>query len=116
MSRSDALKAAEEAGLDLGVKFNRPDRSWQKIVDWGKYQYQKMKEAQKSRRNNKVSELLKQMRFGLKIGQGDLDIKLAINLYPVVQSPQLNLLPRSRDGPQRAWLRDDEADRYPPRG
>jgi translation initiation factor IF-3 len=33
------------------------------------------KEAQKSRRNNKQSEL-KQMRFGLKIGQGDLDIKL----------------------------------------
>ena len=46
-----------------------------KIVDWGKFQYQKMKEAQKNRRSNKASEL-KQMRFGLKIGQGDLDIKL----------------------------------------
>ena len=46
-----------------------------KIVDWGKFQYQKMKEAQKNRRSNKQSEL-KQMRFGLKIGQGDLDIKL----------------------------------------
>lgn len=34
-----------------------------------------MKEAQKNRRSNKASEL-KQMRFGLKIGQGDLDIKL----------------------------------------
>lgn len=34
-----------------------------------------MKEAQKNRRSNKQSEL-KQMRFGLKIGQGDLDIKL----------------------------------------
>lgn len=46
-----------------------------KIVDWGKFQYQKMKEAQKNRRSNKANEL-KQMRFGLKIGQGDLDIKL----------------------------------------
>ena len=46
-----------------------------KIIDWGKYQYQKMKEAQKNKRNSKQSEL-KQMRFGLKIGQGDLDIKL----------------------------------------
>jgi translation initiation factor IF-3 len=46
-----------------------------KIIDWGKYQYQKMKEAQKNRRTNKQSEL-KQMRFGLKIGSGDLDIKL----------------------------------------
>ena len=46
-----------------------------KIVDWGKYQYQKMKEQQKSRKNSKQAEL-KQMRFGLKIGSGDLDIKL----------------------------------------
>ena len=34
-----------------------------------------MKEAQKNRRSNKQGEL-KQMRFGLKIGAGDLDIKL----------------------------------------
>lgn len=34
-----------------------------------------MKEQQKSRRNNKMSEL-KQMRLGLKISSNDLDIKL----------------------------------------
>lgn len=34
-----------------------------------------MKEQQKNRRSSKQAEL-KQMRFGLKIGQGDLDIKL----------------------------------------
>lgn len=75
MSRSDALAAAEEAGLDLVEISPNADPPVAKIVDWGKYQYQKMKEAQKSRRNNKQSEL-KQMRFGLKIGQGDLEIKL----------------------------------------
>jgi len=46
-----------------------------KLIDWGKYQYQKMKEQQKNRRSSKQSEL-KQMRFGLKIGSGDLEIKL----------------------------------------
>ena len=46
-----------------------------KIVDWGKYQYQKMKEQQKNRQRSKQAEL-KQMRFGLKIGDGDLEIKL----------------------------------------
>ncbi len=75
LSRQDALKAAEEAGLDLVEISPNADPPVAKIVDWGKYQYQKMKEAQKSRRNNKQSEL-KQMRFGLKIGQGDLEIKL----------------------------------------
>jgi len=34
-----------------------------------------MKEQQKTRKSSKQSEL-KQMRFGLKIGSGDLDIKL----------------------------------------
>lgn len=46
-----------------------------KVVDWGKYQYQKMKELQKSRKNAKTVEL-KQMRMGLKIGLNDLEIKL----------------------------------------
>lgn len=75
MSRSDALKAAEEAGLDLVEISPNANPPVAKIVDWGKYQYQKMKEAQKNRRSNKQGEL-KQMRFGLKIGSGDLDIKL----------------------------------------
>jgi translation initiation factor IF-3 len=46
-----------------------------KVVDWGKFQYQKMKELQKSRKNSKAAEL-KQMRMGLKIGANDLEIKL----------------------------------------
>tara|TARA_B100002003_G_C13944721_1_gene458310 strand:- start:284 stop:706 length:423 start_codon:yes stop_codon:yes gene_type:complete len=75
MSRSDALAMAEEAGLDLVEISPNADPPVAKIIDWGKYQYQKMKEAQKNKRNSKQSEL-KQMRFGLKIGQGDLDIKL----------------------------------------
>ena len=75
MSRSDALAMAEEAGLDLVEISPNADHPVAKIIDWGKYQYQKMKEAQKNKRNSKQSEL-KQMRFGLKIGQGDLDIKL----------------------------------------
>lgn len=75
MSRGDALKMAQEAGLDLVEISPNADPPVVKIVDWGKYQYQKMKEAQKNRRSNKAGEL-KQMRFGMKIGQGDLDIKL----------------------------------------
>lgn len=75
MSRAEALKIAEEAGVDL-VEIS-PDAMppVAKVVDWGKYQYQKMKEQQKNRKSSKASEL-KQMRFGLKIGSGDLDIKL----------------------------------------
>lgn len=75
MSRQDALKAAETAGLDLVEISPMASPPVAKIIDWGKYQYQKMKEQQRARKNAKASEL-KQMRLGLKIGQHDLDIKL----------------------------------------
>lgn len=75
MGRGDALKAAEEAGVDLVEISPNAAPPVAKIVDWGKYQYQKMKELQKNRKASRQSEL-KQMRFGLKIGSGDLEIKL----------------------------------------
>lgn len=65
ISRAEALKAAADAGLDLVEISPNAAPPVAKIVDWGKYQYAKMKEAQKNRRNNKASEL-KQMRFGLR--------------------------------------------------
>ena len=75
ISRQEALKLAEDAGVDLVEISPNADPPVAKIVDWGKYQYQKMKEQQKNRKSSKQSEL-KQMRFGLKIGSGDLEIKL----------------------------------------
>ena len=75
MSRADALDAARKAGVDLVEISPKANPPVAKIIDWGKYQYQKMKEQQKSRRNARSSEL-KQMRLGLKIGSNDLNIKL----------------------------------------
>ena len=75
MTRQEALKLAEEAGVDLVEISPNADPPVAKVVDWGKFQYQKMKEQQKNRRSNKATEL-KQMRFGLKIGANDLEIKL----------------------------------------
>ncbi|HMM61962.1 MAG TPA: translation initiation factor IF-3 [Candidatus Saccharibacteria bacterium] len=75
MNLSDALKVAEEAGVDLIEISPNADPPVAKVVDWGKYQYQKMKEQQKNRKNAKAAEL-KQMRMGLKIGANDLEIKL----------------------------------------
>lgn len=75
MSLREALNIAQKAGVDLVEISPKANPPVAKIVDWGKYQYQKMKEQQKARRNNKANEL-KQMRFGLKIGSNDLEIKL----------------------------------------
>ena len=75
MSRVEALTIAEEAGVDLVEISPNANPPVAKVIDWGKYQYQKMKEQQKNKKNSKTSEL-KQMRLGLKIGANDLDIKL----------------------------------------
>ena len=75
MSRGDALRKAEDAGLDLVEISPNAAPPVVKIIDWGKYQYQKMKEQQRNKKSVKTSEI-KQMRMGLKIGQHDLDIKL----------------------------------------
>ena len=75
MSKIDALRLAEERGLDLVEISPNASPPVAKIVDWGKFNYQKTKQQQKNRRAVKASEL-KQMRFGLKISDHDLGVKL----------------------------------------
>jgi translation initiation factor IF-3 len=75
VSRQEALDRAAQAGLDLVEVSPEASPPVARIIDWGKYVYQKNKQAQKSRRKQK-SQDLKQIRFGLKIGDHDLDIKV----------------------------------------
>lgn len=76
MSKQEALRIAADQGLDL-VEIS-PDASppVAKIVDWGKYNYQRTKQMQKNKKTAKALEM-KQIRFGLKIGEHDLDIKMS---------------------------------------
>jgi translation initiation factor IF-3 len=73
LSLAEALSAAELAGLDLVEVSPKAEPPVARIVDWGKYNYQKTKQAQKTRQKTLD---LKQMRVGLKIGEHDLDVKL----------------------------------------
>lgn len=76
ISRAEALQAAREADLDLVEVSPNADPPVAKIVDWGKYNYQRTKQIQKNKKNAKAVEL-KQMRFGLKIGEHDMQVKLS---------------------------------------
>lgn len=75
MSRNDALDAARKAGVDLVEIAPNATPPVAKIIDWGKYQYQKIKEQQRNKKSARQSEI-KQIRIGLKIGSGDLEVKL----------------------------------------
>lgn len=74
LSRSEALQLAEEQELDLVEISPDANPPVVKIIDWGKYNYQKTKQLQRSKKAAKSIEV-KQMRFGLKIGDHDLGVK-----------------------------------------
>jgi translation initiation factor IF-3 len=57
MSLSEALRIAEESGVDLIEISPNADPPVAKVVDWGKYQYQKMKEQQKNKKKSKTVDL-----------------------------------------------------------
>ena len=75
MSRQDEHDRARGRELDVVEVSPNANPPVCKIVDWGKYNYQKTKQLQKQKRTAKNPEL-KQMRFGLKIGDHDLEVKL----------------------------------------
>jgi translation initiation factor IF-3 len=75
LSRREALDLAEQRELDLVEISPNANPPVAKIVDWGKFNYQRIKQQQKNRRNTKILDL-KQIRFGLKISDHDLEVKL----------------------------------------
>lgn len=75
LTRAEALQLAEQRELDLVEISPNANPPVAKIVDWGKFNYQRTKQLQKSKRNAKTLEV-KQMRFGLKISEHDLGVKL----------------------------------------
>ncbi|HVX56140.1 MAG TPA: translation initiation factor IF-3 [Candidatus Saccharimonadales bacterium] len=75
ISKEEALGLARERELDLVEISPNADPPVAKIIDWGKYNYQRTKQQQKNRKSTKTLDM-KQIRFGLKIGAHDLEIKL----------------------------------------
>lgn len=75
MTRAEALQAAQDAELDLVEISPNASPPVAKIVNWGKFNYQRTKQQQKNRKTSKTLEM-KQMRFGLKISEHDLGVKL----------------------------------------
>lgn len=77
MSSKEAQALARKQNIDLVEITSVANPPVVKIIDWGKYQYQKMKEEARNRKKarEKQSEL-KQMKIGLKISDNDLNIKL----------------------------------------
>jgi translation initiation factor IF-3 len=75
LSRAEALRMAQDQELDLVEISADAKPPVAKIIDWGKYNYQRTKQQAKNRKTAKSLDV-KQMRLGLKIGEHDLQTKL----------------------------------------
>lgn len=98
LSKAEALQIAEEQGLDLVEISPDAEPPVAKIVDWGKFNYQRTKQQQKNKRAAKSLEM-KQIRFGLKISEHDLGIKLrkATEFLNTGHKVKLTLVYRGRE-------------------
>ena len=70
----DALRLAEEAGLDLVEVAPNAKPPVAKLMDYGKYKYEQAVKAKKARKNQTKIEV-KEMKFRPKIDTGDYETK-----------------------------------------
>ena len=71
----EALRLAEEAGLDLVEISPKAKPPVCKIMDYGKYKYEEKKKAQQAKKNHQVIKV-KELRVRPNIGDHDLEKKL----------------------------------------
>ena len=71
----EALRLAEEAGLDLVEISPKAKPPVCKIMDYGKYKYEEKKKAQQARKKHQVIKV-KELRMRPNIGDHDLENKL----------------------------------------
>lgn len=72
----DALRLAEEAGLDLVEVAPNSNPPVAKLMDYGKFKYESAQKAREARRNQ-ANMVVKSIRIGLKIDENDYNTKRA---------------------------------------
>jgi len=75
VSLEDALKISEEKGLDLVEVAPQANPPVCRIMDYGKYKYEKAKKAKIARKKQNVMNI-KEVQMGVKIDEHDFNVKL----------------------------------------
>ncbi len=77
VSLKDALKRAQDAGLDLVVVSPNSNPVVCRIMDYGKYHYEKQKKQQRSKKSQKTIKL-KELKLRPRIAENDYQTKLKL--------------------------------------
>ncbi len=76
MKRADALRLSEDMGLDLLVVASKANPPVCKILDYGKFHFEKQKKERQQIRTQKIAQRdAKEIRFKINISDHDLDTK-----------------------------------------
>ena len=98
VSRNQALRLAEEAGLDLVLIAAKDDVPVVKIMDFGKVLYEKKKKTIEAKKHQKVIQI-KEVKMSPKIGEHDYQtkIKQAIQFLTTGKRVKVTLSFRGRE-------------------
>jgi translation initiation factor IF-3 len=75
LSRDDALRMAEDAGLDLVEIVPNADPPVCRVMDFGKFKFEQQKKAHAAKRKTKQQEI-KELKFRPSTEDGDYNVKL----------------------------------------
>lgn len=75
VSKNDALRTAEDAGLDLVLVSPNAKPPVARVMDYGKYRYEQQKKEKEAKKNQKVVNV-KEMRLSPTIEDHDFNTKL----------------------------------------
>lgn len=75
MQLPEAMRAAQNAGLDLVMIAPNASPPVCKILDFSKYKYELKQKASEAKKRQKISTL-KEVKFRPNIGQGDFEVKM----------------------------------------
>jgi translation initiation factor IF-3 len=98
LSKSDALYKARKRGLDLVVISAKAEPPVAKILDYGKYKYQKQKKEKESKKHQKIIQV-KEIRLSVFIDTHDIEIKAkrAIKFLEAGDTVKITLRFRGRE-------------------
>ena len=75
LSKNEALRKASEADLDLVLISDKGNIAVAKIIDYGKFKFERKKKESEIKKSQKHAET-KEIRIRPNIGQHDLDVKI----------------------------------------
>ncbi len=75
ISKDEAMKIAEDRGLDLVLMSPNAKPPVAKVMDYGKHKYELEKKKKEARKNQKIIEV-KEVKFSCKIAENDISYKV----------------------------------------